>query len=112
MNIIRNYKIFKYLKKDFKDFDMFNFIEFKISNLIKEEYHNFYEIDTYINNENEFIFKYYHKNNIIRIKYSNFWQVLEQEYLLEYLEIQEILTYLIHQKYNLKINMSYYYVEP
>jgi len=102
MNLIRKYKIHRLspcLNGD--ELEIISFIENKLKDLKVVKRDNYPESTFYIDSYDETILEQYDKNDWLRVSYKDFWEVLEEKYLLNYIDIQNIIRYmvLIHLKF-------------
>lgn len=104
MNLLRKYKIYKFLgKTDDKSKEIFNFVENKLSNLNiikKVEYLSTYNF--YINSNNEIIFEYNIYSKWLLISYENLYDVLKYKFDIDYYDICCFISFYINKIYKLE----------
>jgi len=102
MNLTRKYKIHRLspcLNK--KEIEIISFIESMLKRLKLVKRDDYPESIFYVNSDDKFILEHDDENGRLWVRYNDFWEVLEEKYLLEYIDIQDIIRYmvLIHLKF-------------
>jgi hypothetical protein len=102
MNLTRKYKIHRLtpcLKG--KDLEIIEFIESEIKGLKPIKNDDYPKSTFYINSKSQTILNQDDDNDVLWVKYYNFWEVLEEKYLLKYADVQDIIQLMvsIHLKF-------------
>jgi len=113
MNLTRKYKIHRLspcLNK--KEIEIISFIENKLKGLKLVKKDEYPQYRFYVNSDDETILQQSITSDRLLIGYKGFWEVLETTYLLEYIDIQDIIRYmvLIHLKFRTSTPLSNIYI--
>jgi hypothetical protein len=57
----------------------------------------------YINSKEEFILRHDEKSETLWVRYQDFWSVLETKYLLQYVDIRDIIKSMVETTYKIKV---------
>ncbi len=106
MNLIRKFKISKLTSVEFneKEKEIIEFINFILSDLIPFKYELYQESMFYMNSEGKWLLEQDNKNDMLWVRYDDFWGVLDKKYLIEYDDIQYLLKYMIEQAFKEKVS--------
>jgi hypothetical protein len=102
MNLTRKYKIHRLTPcLNEQELEIINFIESKIKGLEAVKNDKNPKSTFYINSKGQIILERDDKNDILWVRYKDFWKVLEEKYLLKYADVQDIIQLLvsIHLKF-------------
>jgi len=102
MNLVRKYKIHKLTPcLDEKELEIITFIENKLNDLKLVKKNDYPESVFYVDSGGVTILEQDNKHDRLWVRYRYFWKVLEDKYLLNYHESQDIIRYmvLIHLKF-------------
>jgi len=106
MNLVRKYKIHR-LSPCLNDVELeiISFIENQLKVLKPIKKHNYPKTTYYVNSDDEIILQQGIISDKLWVRHKDFWGVLQEKYLLEYVEIQDIIRYmvLIHLKFRASI---------
>ncbi len=104
MNLIRQYKLWKLgVPVDSKILEVFEFVESKISNLQTFEIAEYPEFVFFMNSEKQEILEFEIKKRHVRVRYSDFWGVLQIKYKIAYYDIQKFIHAIVEDMYKLNI---------
>ncbi len=107
MILLRQYKLWKLnIPVDSKFIEIFEFVNSTISNLQTFEMSEYADWLFFMNSENLNILQFETKKRILYVRYSNFWEVLETKYNLEYSDIQPFIQSLVEEAYKIKVETT------
>jgi len=112
MNLVRKYKIHRLtLCLDGEELEIITFIESKIKGLKPIKKDEYPESIFYVDSDGVSILEQDNKQDRLWVSYMFFWKVLEDKYLLNYNESQDIIRYmvLIHLKFR-SSTLVYFYL--
>ena len=99
MNLLRKYKIHKFTPcLSEHDFKIIDFINMKLSNLMK--YEKFYIMIFYMNKDGLIIFEHNIKDNSIWISGKNLYDILLNTYNMKHADINYFIFHIIKNKYD------------
>ena len=103
-NLVRRYKISRAINEplDDNDKEIINFIKSKIDGLTIYQV-NDYEIN-FMNSEGECMLQQDSKNDILWVSYYDIWSVLEDEYLLNYKDIQIVIKGMVELAFKMSVS--------
>ncbi len=105
MNLTRRYKLYKLgICPDDKDSKLFKFVESKILNLQKFELSRYPRFVFYMNSDNQCIFEYDIKDKTLSVRYSGFWEVLEDVYMLT--DFMDFIKSMVLEIYKMKVDTT------
>lgn len=109
MNYSRLFKIWKMgLYIPLKEKENFIFIESKIKTLKKFNLPKYDKYYFYMDKNGFFILEQDFKNDILWVRYENFWETLEFDYNLDFHDIQDLITIFAKTKIKSEIGKPYY----
>ncbi len=113
MNLTRVYKLWKLnIPIDSKHLIIFEFVESKLLNLQKFEIKGYPKSVFFMNFNGEYILQIFeNKNKYLYVRYPDFWEVLEDEYKLEFSDIQLFLQILVENIYKTKVDTTKYKIK-
>ena len=106
MNLVRKYKIHQLSPcLNEKEIEIITFIENKIKGLKPIKKNKYPQSTFYVNSDSITILQQDDKNDRLRVRHKDFWEVLRTKYLIEYIDIQDIIRYMvfIHLKFRASI---------
>jgi len=111
MNLVRKYKIHQLSPcLNEKEIEIITFIENKIKGLKPIKKNKYPQSTFYVNSDSITILQQDDKNDRLRVRHKDFWEVLRTKYLIEYIDIQDIIRYMvfIHLKFRASIPTIYF----
>jgi hypothetical protein len=102
MNLARKYKLHKLIPcLNGNELEIIEFIESEIKVLEAVKKDKYPKSTFYINSDGQTILEQDDNNDILWVKYKDFWKVLESKYLLKYADAQDIIQLMvsIHLKF-------------
>ncbi len=115
MNLVRKYKISKLTNKPLKgiEHEIIEFVHSWLKDLIPFKWKK-YPLDIYYMNSAGLCvlelcdLEYYKKNNEVRVRWVDFWEVLSDKYNLDYEDIQILLKFMVEESFKQEVRTLEY----
>ncbi len=106
MNLVRKIKISKLISVEFTEIEteIIEFINSKLSDLIPYKYTNLPKSMFYMSPAGKWLLEQDDSDNILRVRYEDFWNVLQSKYWMEQEDIENLLKYMVEQSFKSKVS--------
>lgn len=111
MNLVRKIKISKLTKTSLLGIDkeIVDFINSILYDLIPFQMEDNLTSIYYMNNKGDWILEQDNKNNALWVRYGMVWKILKYDYMINDINIQTLLKYMVEQAFKQKVSTPYDY---
>jgi len=111
MNLVRKYKIHRLSPcLNEKELEIISFIENKLKGLKLVKKDEYPQYTFYMDSDSITILQQDDKNDRLWIRHKDFWGVLQEKYFLEYIDIQDIIRYMVLTHLKFRSSSLVYYI--
>ncbi len=105
MNLVRKYKISKILNQPLTSVEqqIILFIQSWLKDLIPFKMDEYSSSIFYMNSEGLYVLEQNTKSAYIYVRWKDFWNVLEDKYLMKYKDIQDIIKFMVEEAFKQKV---------